>query len=252
MSHYTTEVRHICESLAGFDESKGYANVEEIISKSRTGVFDFNYPIFDDSYKETLESKILKHFYTREIGHETVGRWKLALSQKMNEIMPYYNQLYNSALIEFNPLNDVNIRTTREEQGTNENQTDSTGTSNGSSTDTVHSNSVTNGSGHENFSDTPQNTMDTIDDSHIPLTTVTRTGEHNTGEVTTTTTGTTTNNTTGNVNSTGSDTRNMIELVTGKRGSITYSKMLEEFRKTFVNIDVMIINELNELFLNLW
>ena len=104
MSKYTTEVRYICETNAGLKESKGYKSVAEVIANSRTKIFDFDYPIYDESYRSVLETKILKHYYTREIGLETVGLWKLKLDTKMNEIMPYYNQLYKSALIEFNPM----------------------------------------------------------------------------------------------------------------------------------------------------
>ena len=104
MSKYTTEVRYICESEAGLDESAGANRVDDIIANSRAKIFDFSYPIYDESYRNVLETKILKHYYTREIGLETVGLWKLKLNTKMNEIMPYYNQLYKSALLEFNPL----------------------------------------------------------------------------------------------------------------------------------------------------
>ena len=109
MSSDTTEVRFICEELSGFNESKGYADVEEIISLARPKIFDFNYPIFDENYKSVLETKILKHFYTREIGLETYGLWKLKLNTRMNEIMPYYNKLYSSELLEFNPLYSTNL-----------------------------------------------------------------------------------------------------------------------------------------------
>ena len=67
------------------------------------------YPIFDENYRETLDTKILKHYYTREIGFETVGLWKFKLNTKMNEIMDYYNQLYESALLEFNPFDNTNL-----------------------------------------------------------------------------------------------------------------------------------------------
>lgn len=107
MSKYTTEVRFICENYAGFNESKGYADVDEVISKSRQKVFDFSYPIFDEAYRPVLETKILLHYYTREICEETVSLWKLRLKSKMNEIMPYYNKLYESELLQFNPLYDV-------------------------------------------------------------------------------------------------------------------------------------------------
>ena len=132
MSKYTTEVRFICETLAGLDESVGGDSVETIISSSREKIFNFNYPIFDPTYKATLETKILKHYYTREIAHETVGLWKLRLNTKLNEIMPYYNQLYNSELLEFNPLYDTDV--SRNKNGTN------TKTANNTETTTQSSN----------------------------------------------------------------------------------------------------------------
>lgn len=111
MSKYTTEVRTICENLAGLDESVGYNSIKDVIANSRTKVFDFDYPIFDSNYKEVLETKILKHYYTNEICCETVGLWKLFLDETMNRIMPYYNQLYESALIKYNPLTTTEMNT---------------------------------------------------------------------------------------------------------------------------------------------
>jgi hypothetical protein len=40
--------------------------------------------------------------------------------------------------------------------------------------------------------------------------------------------------------------------VKGKSGGASYSKLLEEYRKTFLNIDMMIIGELKNLFIQLW
>lgn len=114
MSTYTTELRYILESYAGLDSSTEYPSVNTVISKARTKLFSFNYPIFDNAYKEHLESLICLHFYRREIGFETVGLFKLYLEQKMREIMPFYNQLYKSELLEFNPFYDVDI--TRDHQ----------------------------------------------------------------------------------------------------------------------------------------
>lgn len=107
MSKYTTELRYILEDLAGLDQSEGYNSINTVINNSRAKLFDFDYPIFDTAYKPVLETKILKHFYTREIGAETLGLFKLYLDSKMNEIMPYYNQLYNSQLLEFDPFIDT-------------------------------------------------------------------------------------------------------------------------------------------------
>lgn len=111
MSKYTTELRYICESIYGSEHSQGQNKVEDIIAFVNPKIFDFFYPIFDDSYKTTLQSKIIRHYYTREISEETVGLWKLRLSDYMNRIMPYYNQLYESALLKFNPFYDVDLTT---------------------------------------------------------------------------------------------------------------------------------------------
>lgn len=118
MSKYTTELRFICEHDAGLYESKGYNNVDEILQACHDKIFSFNYPIFDESYRSVLECKILKHFYTREICAETVGLWKLFLDARMNEIMPYYNKLYNSELLQFNPLYDTDYTREMDRDGT--------------------------------------------------------------------------------------------------------------------------------------
>lgn len=114
MSKYTTEVRFLCESLTGHDESVGYNSVNDILEDAAPIIFGFNYPIFDEAYRLPLEIKILRHYYTREISEETYGLWKMRLEDRMNVIMPYYNQLYRSTLLEFNPLYDVDLQTTHE------------------------------------------------------------------------------------------------------------------------------------------
>lgn len=116
MSKYTTEVRYICETYAELTESTGYNDINNVINKSMDKIFDFDYPIFDNAYKDVLQRKILKHYYTREIGLETVGLWKHFLDMRMNEIMPYYNKLYETELLKYNPLYDVDL--TRDHKGT--------------------------------------------------------------------------------------------------------------------------------------
>ena len=113
MSKYTTEVRYICETNTSHPiAGDGFNNVEEIINSSHANIFNFDYPIFDNRYRAVLEKKILRHFYTREICDETVGLWKLRMCDRLNVIMPYYNQLYESALLEFNPFYDTDYTRT--------------------------------------------------------------------------------------------------------------------------------------------
>lgn len=63
-----------------------------------------DYPIYDEDYRQVLNNKIINHFYLREIGAETPDRFNFYLGRKMREIMPYYNQMYKSELLEFDPL----------------------------------------------------------------------------------------------------------------------------------------------------
>jgi hypothetical protein len=48
------------------------------------------------------------------------------------------------------------------------------------------------------------------------------------------------------------NTETYVETVMGKQGLKSYSSLLIEFRDTFLNIDMEIIDELSELFHNLW
>lgn len=253
MSKYTTEVRFICENSAGLSESEGADNIDSILDKCWNKVFNFDFPIFDENYRQVLCRKILKHYYTREIAHETVGRWKLALNAKLNEIMPYYNQLYKSELLEFNPFYDVDLTRSREGSGT------SNKTSNNTETNSGTSKNVSSGSGTSNtdtlnrFSDTPQNSMDTqgIADS-VPLTTVTKVNEDNTTTNESTDTLTRNDSKTGNGTENINNTDKYIETVKGKQSTENYSSLLKKFRETFLNIDMMIIEDCSDCFFTLW
>lgn len=253
MSKYTTEVRFICENSAGLNESEGADNVDSILDKCWNKVFNFDFPIFDENYRQVLCRKILKHYYTREIAHETVGRWKLALNAKLNEIMPYYNQLYKSELLEFNPFYDVDLTRSREGSGTSNKTSNNTETNSGTSKN-VSSESGTNNTDTLNrFSDTPQNSMDTqgIADS-VPLTTVTKVNEDNTTTNESTDTLTRNDSKTGNGRENIINTDKYIETVKGKQGTENYSSLLKKFRETFLNIDMMIIEDCSDCFFTLW
>ena len=64
MSKYTTEVRFICETSTGLHDSKGYNDIDTILTTAIPKVFSFPFPMFDESYRGVLERKILKHYYT--------------------------------------------------------------------------------------------------------------------------------------------------------------------------------------------
>ena len=114
MSKYTTEVRFICEEAAGLDESVGYNDVNAVVTAAYPKIFDSSLQFYDDETKARLLPKILLHYYQREIGFETVGLWKMKLNQKMREILPYYNQLYASEALVYDPLKNVDNTHTHE------------------------------------------------------------------------------------------------------------------------------------------
>lgn len=242
MSKYTTELRFICESKAGLSESVGFNQIDDVISNSWNKIFD-NFPIFDESYRSVLCSKILKHYYTREISAETVGLWQLWLNTRMGEIMPYYNKLYESALLEFDPFKDTNY--SRNHGGTFTGDTRRNGRSDVSVDNSVTSNGTSNSKNL--FSDTPQGAITNIEnESYLTNATLIKDTDTNT-------TNTDGNSTTQNTETTGiTNTDNWIETIIGKQSTVSYSKLLQEFRDTFLNIDVMIINDLSDLFMNIW
>lgn len=113
MSNFTTQVRYLCESFGG--TARGVREIDNQIHKANKTIFDFDYPIFNETYRTVLQDKIIRHYYMREIGCETFGLWQLMLCDKLNEIMPYYNQLYNSQLLEIEPLiNNMSTSSTSE------------------------------------------------------------------------------------------------------------------------------------------
>lgn len=243
MSKYTTEVRYICEVVAGYRESQDYKKIDEILEFAHSRIFNFNYPIFDESYRSVLEIKILKHFYTREIGCETVGLWKHYLNMKLNEIMPYYNKLYLSELIEFNPLYNVRYDTTYEGSASG----NSTDNDNGSLSEGIDDNTRSSWDSMDKFSDTPQGSVRNLENGTYLTSARQVTGGDDTDY--TRDRDVTTRNTR---NGQFSNTDQYLKHVEGSNGSRSLSELLMQYRETFLNIDMMIINELNDLFMGVW
>ena len=255
MSKYTTEVRFICEQANGLTESKGYDDTEEIIAGALNSIFDPYWDIFDESYRPVLEKKILRHFYFREIGFETVGLWKFKLNATLNEIMPKYNKLYRLESYNFNPLWDTDIT---QNYGGNEwkvRDTDNTHQDNTSSTQTKAGQDSTRQVNNEwsYYSDTPQGSVSRLDD----LTYLTN-ATHDTADDTATTTyghtvtGSGNTNGTDNTDETIHTTNDYVKRISGKQGTITYGKVVQDYVNSLLNIDAMIIAELEPLFMQLW
>lgn len=231
MSKYTTEVRFICEQVSGYSESQGGMNVDQVLETSWNRIFDSSWIIFDEKYRKVLCKKILKHYYTREIGAEVVGLWVMWLNRRMSEIMPYYNQLYESEKLKFDPLTDTDITTTSNRKIDTEN------TENSNSNSSTTSDSVS----RNLYADTPQGALQGVE-SETYLTNARKISDNSNV------------NDSSSFNSSGNGNSNddYFENVKGKRGGENYSDMLRKYRETFLNIDMMVIEELDNLFLNLW
>lgn len=275
MSKYTTEVRFLCESLTGHDDSTGYDDIDSIIEDAIPIIFSFDFPIFDEEYRNVLCTKILRHYYTREIGLETYGLWKLKLQTKLNEIMPYYNKLYESELYKYNPLYDVDMTTTNVGQKTGErtdvNTDNRTNTFSGSRTS---ENEQTNVASNENvrnsdsqdrdmYSDTPQGGLTGVDtNAYLTnfrkiLGTNNTTDKGNATDIASgkqTVTDSNTESSKGGNTSVGktNNTEDYVMHVFGKSAGANYAKMIKDFRDNLLNIDMDIIRDLGELFMLLW
>ena len=219
MSKYTTEVRFICEQISGYSESQGGKNVDQVLNNSWNKIFDNSWSIFDEEYRSVLCKKILKHYYTREICAESAGLWIMWLNRRMCEIMPYYNKLYESEKLKFDPLTDTDVTTTSNRKIDTKNNED------------ITSNNIS----RDLYSDTPQGALQGVE-SETYLTDARKISDSGSS----------------NSSGTGSSNDNYLENIKGKRGGENYSDMLKKYRDTFLNIDMLVINELEDLFFNLW
>lgn len=247
MSKYTTEVRFICESKSGLSESKGFGSVDEVLNSSWDKIFTSKVSFFDEEYRGVLCKKILKHYYLREIGCETVGIWLLWMNTKLEEIMPYYNKLYESELIKFNPMYDVDWNRKGNKTG-NESGSGSRSTSGNNSGTNTQSGTSSN-TRKDLYSDTPQGALTGVE-SETYLTNARKVSDSGETGVNGSTSGSyeDSESSSNKVDT----TENYVESVCGKQGTGSYSKMLNEFRETFLNIDMQVIEEFAEMFMELW
>lgn len=231
MSSFTTQIRYICESLAGYDASKGYMSVDDIIDKSWNKIFPPSFVTFTPEYRPVLAKKILKHYYTREIGSETFGLFLLRLDAKLSVIMPYYNKLYKAFEKDYDILSDTDVTIDHNRKSKGDNSANSTGTSNTDNT----------GQDIGRHSNTPQGGLEGIkSDRYL-----------SSADISDTTSNSKNSNTlksSSNFNS----TEDYVQHITGKRGGMTYAYMVNEYAEKLKNIDRMVISELSDLFMQVW
>ena len=251
-------------------------------------LFDFDYQFDDTTFKAKLEQSIIDYYYTYEIGFETPLEFKRRFKNKWMIIIDYYNQLYNTTLLSYNPLINYTLTEALEQLATTNNTQDSTAetTANGTtihagtdvtdqtttnnSTRTDNMTSTTGGSStattNEKTSDYPQaggyvgNYLDGARDSTTVTdndTTTTNTGTQGTvttatNDSTATADSTTTNDdttgTTGNIITNGTQNTTYEKTIEGLTGT-TYQELIRQERHNLLNIIPQVNSELKPLFI---
>lgn len=197
----------------------------ELPSKYHDKLFDFDYPLTNNLNKDDFEIRIIKHFLLRRIGFETIQVFQIYLEDKLNTIMPLYNQMIDNIYYNSNLFKEITE---------NESKTDSTNTINTSG----NTNSTSNNSGVNDLrhSDTPQNNISDV-----------RNGSYLTDyDYNTSTDYTNTNSNATNESVNISDTQNnnqTIRYLTGKD--------VKEFYNELNNVYSLIFDELEPLFLQI-
>ena len=212
-------------------------------------IWNFDYPsYYKDEEKKAFEQKVIDHYYFRQIGSETVGRFLHQFRTKIREIMPYYVEMYKSVEIMQNiedPFGNVDIVETFEEESTGQ----SSGTQTGESSDTSSSSSSSQSTENKEhrFSNTPQGDIDNLDtymtEASKDKDTVEGSGSSEA-----------TNEGSSSLTSSGTSSGTVRHTLTrkGNQGVNTYAHDMIEFRKSIINVDMMIIKELNSLFLGIY
>ena len=232
MSKYTAELRWLVEQ-AEVDAHGEYAPFEYTSATWKALGLDA-YPIFDESYRDGLNRKIVDHYYMREIGAETAGLFRLFMRRTMNEIMPYYNKLYETQAMVKNPLTDYEHHKTENwviennEEWKNENSSQS---------DTLSENQNV-------YSDTPMSMLGNSGEPSVKNLDYATNVTYDDGS----TTGTTKSNGSG-TNDKGEGGRRMTDEE-GRHAS--ESELLDTYRKTLLNIDMMVIEDLSVCFMGVY
>lgn len=237
--------------LPNYDNTGVTVELGDIVA-SGVDVWAFDYPVPAETVhyngktakvpfdKKAFEQKILAHYRFRQIGQETVGRWLHYFRTRIREIMPYYVQLYEFEAKWFNvddPLESYNLVETFEESS------HGSGTQKGSGSSENTSESSGTSDKENRFSDTPQGSIENLD---IYMTTATKDHEAGTGKATVKGSDTSESSTTNTGNTSHTLTR---------RGNIGVQPLggeVQNIREAFINIDLMVINELKDLFIQVY
>ncbi len=232
MAKYTIELRRICD-IYGRDEVENWFKdykIENYLTPTQIEQIQK----FNVWSKDRLATKIVDHYYMREIGFETPALFKHYVKIKMQEIMERYLPKIYSNFLEYDPLSNVDFTEeyTREITGTGKNEGNS------------NSNSSNNASGLNVNSDTPQGQISKQDILNGAYASNTNASETESSII---------DNTTTSSNSESNTIEKFTRHEEGDNGVIiTNQRLVKEYREIIVAIDEEIINELNKLFMGLY
>jgi hypothetical protein len=290
MASYTMELREALATFLvfdGVDVSK--LSTTEMIEQGRQKLFNFDYEIFDPNYKAVWETNFIRNFFFREIGFETEDLFQFQLETWLRINMPYFNKLFTSETLKFDPLMNATMDTTytnNKDRDITENKSSDRDTTR-TKTETINGTENTDVSGteHTTGNDTQSNSgfsrhlESETPDNRLSITTADGSGviEYASfiGEDTNNSSGTTTkddnttrtNNvdttTTNNVDGTDTDKTTITDTNTnkitdvesyvsnrvGKTGDMTYSEMVMKYRESFIRIEKRMYEEMQQLFM---
>lgn len=206
------------------------------------------YPIFDESYRAKLNEKIVAHYALREIGSETIQMFVFYLGRTMREQMDYYNQLYLSAQHKFDPFVTSDIRQEMDSTSTNESSGRSSGTQSNQSTSNSTSDTTSDNSAMTFNSEFPQTRIDDFKKFATSASQTDSTGNTHTSTSQDSTATAISTSDTDYAHS--SDKGNSTSHTIGTSGS--QSQLLLDWRNTMLNIDMMVIESLDDLFMGVW
>ena len=105
MATYTMPLKTLIEQPT---QNRSDLTLKQRLEVGRVNLFkDMDYPIFNEHYRSEFESKFIRYFYNKEIGFETESLFKFELETWLQINMPYYNQLFESELLEYDPLTNI-------------------------------------------------------------------------------------------------------------------------------------------------
>lgn len=184
--------------------------------------------------REELNKKILNYYMYREIGFETVGRFLQELEISLNEIMPYYNQLFYSADQDFNIIYNVDYQRTinRDLSGNTSTET--------SATDSTESSSGTTSNSKHVSSDTPQNQL-SITNKQIDSVDYANQVDWNKDDATAS--GSTSGESSTSGTGTNRELESTLETTKGNFGVVSAQDLIKKYREIIINIEQKIIND---------